>query len=126
MDDVQPPLEQRIRASMALAGLSYLELAERIRTEGLGEHVLRNLANPNHRRQGRPHELRLIAEACNVPYWFLSEGFSEPAAADDRVAELEAQMAAVALLLPLLVKAAGYELPPRAAQALARVQSTKG
>ena len=68
MDDFDHPLEQRIRAAMALEGLNYPKLAERINTEGLGEHVLRNLANPNHRRRARAHELRLIAEACRVPY----------------------------------------------------------
>ena len=116
-------IKKRVRVAWTYSGLSQPELAKRtgIKVRTLGGYLAESKPQiPDYETRAR------IADACGVPRSFMEEGFSESASADDRVAELEAQMAAVGVLLPLLVKAAGYELPPRAAQALARVQNTTG
>jgi hypothetical protein len=96
MDDPDHSTERRIRAAMALADLDFDELAERIDTKGLGERTLRKLADPADSRGARPHELRLIAEACGVPDWFVAEGFARQGSPiEGRVAQLEAGTASL-------------------------------
>jgi transcriptional regulator with XRE-family HTH domain len=123
MGDGAEDIKRRVRAAWAFSGLSYDELAERT---GIKRRTIDGYLGRSKPSAPGYEDRQAIADACGVPRSFMEEGFSERAAADERVAELEAQMGAVGVLLPLLVKAAGYELPPRAAQALARVQNTTG
>jgi hypothetical protein len=124
--DSPETIAARVRAALAYANIKLTDKGKPTSVGSINQSTMARIVSPTNPRGASIDELREIAEACGVPRSFMEEGFSEPASADERVAELEAQMGAIGVLLPLLVKAAGYELPPRAAQALARVQSTKG
>jgi transcriptional regulator with XRE-family HTH domain len=119
-----PPSRERevkrnARTAWTYSGLTQPALAAKIgiKSRTLGGYLAAS------KPQVPDYETRLkIAEACGVPPSFMEEGFSEPVTADERVEELERDLGAVAVLLPLLLKAAGIRLPPAAVQALERVQ----
>jgi transcriptional regulator with XRE-family HTH domain len=116
-----PPAEaaRRARSAIAYSGLEHHEIAAKT---GLDVSKIRRIASRTKPRGASLEELWEIADACGVPRSFMEEGFSEAASADERVEELERDLGAVAVLLPLLLKAAGIQLPPRGVQALERVQ----
>ena len=116
----------RVRAALAYANIKLTDKGKPASVGSISQSTMARIVSPTNPRGASIEELWEIADACGVPRSFMEEGFSESGSADDRVSELEAQMAAVGVLLPLLAQAGGYELSPRAAQALARVQNMTG
>jgi hypothetical protein len=96
-DHPDHPIELRIRAAMAFADLDFAGLAKRIDTSGLGARTLQKFVEPDDDREVRAHELRLIAEACEVPYWFLADGFGEESfgGTEGRIGQIEERLSGV-------------------------------
>lgn len=91
-----PPIGRRIKAAMALAGLTIEDLADRIDQRGLGARTLRKLQDDDDSREARTWELREIAKACDVPEWFLtSSAIPTYETPDTRPADLQAQIDAL-------------------------------
>lgn len=99
----QEATKRRARAALAMGGYGSVEdlaaaLAER--DSGIGLRRLRTIWQTG---ESRAVERREIAAACDVPAWFMEEGFAgrpaERASVDDRVDALEQQMATVLRLL---------------------------
>ena len=91
-----PTKERRIEAAMALAGLDFDTLAERIATKNYGSRTLRRLANPKDTaRPPRGPDLAVIAKACGVSEAFWTVDFSTLEEPDlrDQVSVLEQQVA---------------------------------
>lgn len=109
-EERQPTTEQRIKAAMALAGLDWDSLADRIGTPGYGAKTLKNMADPNNTTTRAPTDtdLLVIGSACGVSnaFWtvdFSALGVDQPLRAkfsaleerfDALAAETAAQMAA--------------------------------
>ena len=70
--DEMDHVERRIRAAMWLAGLDFDQLAEKISLPKLGATTLRKLDATRATRL----QLQPIADACDVPYEFFTEGAS--------------------------------------------------
>lgn len=67
-------MARRIKAARALAGISSTDaLARRMGVQGLSGETLRKIESGN--RNVRPHELREIARACELPYAFFQVDF---------------------------------------------------
>lgn len=95
MDDLEDT-RRRIRAARVLAGLERVDdLADLIDTQGLRRDTLYSIEAG--KRPVRPHELRMIAEACGLPYAFFTVDFAalEEGTPDDRFARLEDMIAGV-------------------------------
>lgn len=99
-----PTLERRIKAAMALAGLDWDGLAERIDTPNYGPKTLYNIASETfEKRSARSADLHIIGKACGVSDAFWTIDFrelQEPVLRDEltrlsqRVDEIAAQAAA--------------------------------
>lgn len=87
MATTEPSSSRRIRAALALSGLTIEELAARIDQRGLGARTLRKLQDETDEREARPMELQAIAAATGIPYVFFTIPF---AYLDDMVARWQA------------------------------------
>lgn len=95
------PIERRLRAAMALAGMDFPALAKALGRQGMGARMLRYWADPEDTRTPQPHHLRYIAEACNISPAFFTVDFGaiehDAATSTDelgeRVRRLEAEVA---------------------------------
>jgi hypothetical protein len=117
----------RARAALAYANIKLTEKGEPVKVGSINQATMARIVSPtNPRGANSIEELWEIADACGVPRSFMEEGFSASGSnADARLAELEDQMGAVAVLLPLLLEATGYKLPVRGVQALEQVLHRK-
>src|SRR5688500_4215510 len=83
--DVEPGIPQRLRAVRALADLTVEQLADKMNLPGLGAKTLGAIERGE--RDLRPHELPVIAAACDVPPEFFTADISAALGAyhlDDR------------------------------------------
>jgi hypothetical protein len=84
MED-QPSIEQRIKAAMALAGIDYDEMADRIAAKKYGARTLRRIADPDDpNRTPQGPDLHVIARACRVSDAFWTVDFRHLEAPDLR------------------------------------------
>jgi hypothetical protein len=123
--ELPPPetVAARARAALAYANIKLTEKGTPVKVGSVTQATMARIISPtNPRGAASIDELWEIADACGVPRSFMEEGFSESVSADERVEELERDLGAVAVLLPLLLKATGMRLPARGVQALERVQ----
>lgn len=106
MDDQEPPdaqeeLRRRMRAAMALAGLTVKQLAARIDGRGYSDKTLNNMLG-DRLRPIEPRDFPVLAQACGLTPAFFTIDFStiadDPALAE-RVEALERQMATVSAAL---------------------------
>jgi transcriptional regulator with XRE-family HTH domain len=79
--DAREATARRIRAARIVAGLTVEELAAKMHRRGLGTKTLGKIERVE--RDAAPHELEQIAEATNVPLWFLRHGFDGQAIEDE-------------------------------------------
>lgn len=101
--DQREDTRRRIRAARVLAGLERVEdLATKIDTPGLGRDTLYNIEAG--KRAVRAHELRLIAEACGLPYEFFTTDFAALGqSTDDEGRTLEQRIEAIESSIDTLV-----------------------
>jgi transcriptional regulator with XRE-family HTH domain len=68
---------RRIKAARHFAGLRNIrDLSKAINLDGFSVGTLRDMEQG--RKDPNRQELRVIADACNVPLWFLEEGVVRP------------------------------------------------
>lgn len=102
MGTEDPTTERRIRAAMALAGLNFQRLAERIGTPNYGAKTLANLASEHHtQRQPRPADLHIIGRACGVSdaFWTTDFGKLQDRQVADELNEIRDELEALALVV---------------------------
>jgi hypothetical protein len=90
-------LKRRMKAAIALAGITVEELAERIDRRGYGAKTHYNLQGEAGGRPILAQDQEVIAKACGLSPAFFTIDFSklQAPADEDRIATLERQMAAV-------------------------------
>ncbi len=95
-------LSRRLHAARVLAGLSQADLATKLREQGLrlGRDTLGQIER-GVRERVSPHELRAIAEACELPPEFLLDADYFKPRRDDVDSRLERLEVAMEGLLPL-------------------------
>lgn len=79
MDTADAP--RRLRAARVLADLTVQQLADKLDTPGLGAKTIGAIERGE--RAVRPHEIRVVAEALNVPVEFFTAGLSYNAGSTD-------------------------------------------
>jgi hypothetical protein len=90
-------LKRRMKAAIALAGITVEELAERIDRRGYGAKTLYNMQGEAGGRPILAQDQEVIAKACGLSPAFFTIDFSklQAPADEDRITTLERQMAAV-------------------------------
>jgi hypothetical protein len=97
----------RTRAALAYAEIAVKDSGRRV---GISYSKMTRIVSATKPRGWHDDEMAQIAQACNVPHWFLEHGWIPPVEALDE-GEIAARLRAVEAEVSLLLEAAGAQAP---------------
>ncbi len=99
---------RRVRAAQGYSG--YRRIEDLAKASGVSKDILRRLVLRKNPHAADRDQLEAIADACEVPYWFVEHGFNPPAEVFDATSHGD-RLTAVEDQVRVLLEAAGAQAP---------------
>jgi transcriptional regulator with XRE-family HTH domain len=99
---------RRVRAAQGYSG--YRRIEDLAQASGVSKDILRRLVLRKNPQAADRDQLEAIADACEVPYWFVEHGFNPPAEVFDATSHGD-RLTAVEDQVRVLLEAAGAQAP---------------